>query len=113
MIDKVSVIFQEQKLEDIESLLAEEGVRSFTIYQVQGRGSQANLIDTHALNTRYQLDIFIGNSHTQSLVDTLLNTLCVSQEGNGVTSVIENVLLFDNNTKNQISNPSYNHKINV
>ncbi|MEH0675399.1 hypothetical protein H4F18_11580 [Vibrio scophthalmi] len=113
MIDKISVIFQEQKLEDIESILAEEGVRNFTIYQVQGRGSHANLIDTHALNTHYQLDVFIGHSHTQSLVGALLDTLCVSQEGNGVTSVIENVLLFDNNTKNQISNPSYNHKLDL
>lgn len=32
MIDKISVIFQDQKLEDIESVLAEEGVRNFTIY---------------------------------------------------------------------------------
>ncbi|MBE8571038.1 P-II family nitrogen regulator [Vibrio sp. OPT46] len=113
MIDKISVIFQVQKLGEIESILAKEGVRNFTVYQVQGRGNHSNLIDTHALNTHYQLDIFIGHSHTQSLVGALLDTLCVSQEGNGVTSVIENVLLFDNNTKNQISNPSYNHKNDV
>lgn len=36
MIDKISIIFQEQKLNDIESILAEEGVRNFTISQVQG-----------------------------------------------------------------------------
>ena len=40
-------------------------------------------------------------------------TVSVDLKGNGVTSVIENVLLFDNNTKNQISNPSYNHKLDV
>ncbi|USD59004.1 hypothetical protein J4N45_10725 [Vibrio sp. SCSIO 43140] len=113
MIDKISVILQEQKLEDIERILSEEGVRDFTIYQVQGRGSHANLIDTHALNTHYQLDIFIGHNHTQTLVGALLDTLCVSKEGNGVTSVIRNVLLFDNNRKNQISSPSYNHKLDV
>ncbi|TYA86435.1 hypothetical protein FXE25_02795 [Vibrio cholerae] len=113
MIDKISIIFQEQKLDDIESILAEEGVRNFTISQVQERGRHTNVIDTHALNTHYQLDVFIGHSHTQSLVGALLDTLCVSQEGNGATSVIENVLLFDNNMKKQISNPSYNHKLDV
>ena len=107
------IIFQDQKLDDIESILAEEGVRNFTISQVQERGRHTNVIDTHALNTHYQLDVFIGHSHTQSLVGALLDTLCVSQEGNGVTSVIENVLLFDNNMKKQISNPSYNHKLDV
>lgn len=78
MIDKISIIFQEQKLDDIESILAEEGVLNFTISQVQGRGRHTNVIDTHALNTHYQLDVFIGHSHTQSLVGALLDTLCVS-----------------------------------
>ena len=73
------IIFQEQKLDDIESILAEEGVRNFTISQVQERGRHTNVIDTHALNTHYQLDVFIGHSHTQSLVGALLDTLCVSQ----------------------------------
>jgi hypothetical protein len=66
------------------------------IYQVQGRGTHAYLID---------------HRHVQSLVGVLLDTLCVSQEGIGIISVIENVLLFDNNTKSQISNPSYNHRL--
>ena len=54
MIDKISVIFQVQKLGEIESILAKEGVRNFTVYQVQGRGNHSSLIDTHALNTHYQ-----------------------------------------------------------
>ncbi|GMM88820.1 hypothetical protein KI743_21590 [Vibrio sp. D420a] len=110
MIDKVSVIFQEHRLEEIESILMDEGVRKFTIYPVQGRGTQANLIDTHVLSSYYKLDVFIGQNYTGRLTEILLNTVSVSQEGNGVTSVERNVLVYDNNTKQQISLSSYNHK---
>ncbi|MBD1555727.1 hypothetical protein HC752_02100 [Vibrio sp. S9_S30] len=54
MTDKVSVIVQEKKL---DLLLMGEGIRNFTTYQVQGRGTQSDLTDTY-VETRITQEIF-------------------------------------------------------
>lgn len=108
MICKISALFQESQLIIVEDLLRSEGIKRFTVFQVQGRGEFANMIDNHYLSTYYQLDIYIGQHHVTHLIDRLLEELHLSGEDEGVISVVPVSQLFSVNTKMQINDPEYN-----
>ncbi|MCK6264498.1 hypothetical protein KP803_14550 [Vibrio sp. ZSDE26] len=109
MINKISAIFIEQLLVQIEDMLTNEGVRRFTVFKVQGRGEFANMIDSHSMNAYYQMDIYIGESKTNHIVEKLLNELHNVGEDEGIITVIPVKNLFNTNTKKEIKDSNYNH----
>jgi nitrogen regulatory protein PII len=109
MVKKVSAIFREQQMIQVEEVLALEGIRCFTTFRVQGRGEFASMIDNHYLSSFCQVDVYIGDNHASDLVDKLVETLHLTGEDEGIISVMPVQELININTKSVVTDPNYNY----
>ncbi|WP_375753452.1 P-II family nitrogen regulator [Vibrio sp. HN007] len=109
MINKVSAIFREQQLMQIEPMLSKEGVLRFTTFRIQGKGEFSRMIDHHYMESYCQLDIFIGDNYVQSIVEMLLEELNFTGENEGIISVIPVQCFFNANSHSSVPNLNFNN----
>ena len=85
---KVVAIFDEFRLEEVESKLIEHGVHGFTLHPVRGRGRYFDSFNKNHLIKHIQMEIYASEEQTSALCLLISGAAYSGAESEGLVSVV-------------------------
>ncbi|GAB1259680.1 P-II family nitrogen regulator [Teredinibacter haidensis] len=85
---KVVAIFDEFRLEEVESKLIEHGVHGFTLHPVRGRGRYFDSFNENHLIKHIQMEIYVSEEQSLDLSRLISETAYSGAESEGLVSVV-------------------------
>lgn len=87
-LKKVSAIFDELRLNDMEQALIQHGVTGFTVQKVKGRGCYFDSYNPERLIQHLQMDVYTNAEHADAIAQLIVATARVDTDSEGLVSVI-------------------------
>lgn len=84
---KVTAIFDELRLDDLERALTSHGVRGFTLSKVRGRGHYFNSFNDEQLVRHVQLDIYTSHALAEDIARLMVDALHVNTDSEGLVCI--------------------------
>lgn len=87
-LKKVTAIFDELRLQEVEDALLSHCVSGFTVHNVRGRGNYFDSYNEGRLISHLQLDIYTNEEYADEIARLIVSTAFVNADGEGLVSVI-------------------------
>jgi nitrogen regulatory protein P-II 1 len=108
-IKKVTAIFDELLLDNVEQALKSHGVTGFTIHPVKGRGYYANMYSNDGLVNHSQIEIYTNDRFAQKIAELIMLTVNTGADGQGLVAITSVDALFGINQQNVINEDEFNY----
>ena len=86
-INKITAIFDEYRLKDVEDVLLKHSVTGFTLYPVSGRGYYFDSYNKNHLVKHIKMEIYINADNVQDIAKLIVDTAHVNAQGEGLVSI--------------------------
>ena len=83
-IQKVTAIFDEFRLKDVEEALIRHGVKGFTLHPVRGRGEYFDSFNENHI----QMEIYARSEHANDIAQLIVETAHVNADSEGLVCII-------------------------
>ena len=100
---KVTAIIDRDVLEKVEEALEEIGVTGISVTYVKGFGQYANFFKSPPLVSHARIEIFVGESIVQYIVDTVIQTAYTGLQGDGIIAVLPVERLYRIREKKEVT----------
>tara|TARA_R110001583_G_scaffold1612_7_gene12724 strand:- start:4112 stop:4447 length:336 start_codon:yes stop_codon:yes gene_type:complete len=100
---KVTAIFDQLKLVDVENALSKNSHIGFTVHSVEGKGAYVNLYSKNALSSHIQMDIYTHNLSAHKVAKIIMQAACTHSEDEGLISITDIDELFWIHTQKAVS----------
>jgi len=103
---KVTAIFDQIKLIDVENALKAHSHIGFTVHSVEGKGKDAyvGLYDRNTLSLHIQMDIYTNQDCALQVAQIIIDAAHSNSEDEGLVVISDVDTLFWIHTKQQVSN---------
>jgi len=98
-LKKVTAIFDELKLSNIEDALCKHSITGYTIHHTKGRGVYADNYNKNHLSSHIQMDIYSSDKYASKVAKIIVNAAYTNTEGEGLVSITPVDELFWVHTK--------------
>jgi nitrogen regulatory protein P-II 1 len=88
-LKQIVAIIRPSRLESVESRLLRLGVAGITVTRTKGFGEYADfLVATEGTFPSVRIDIFIDETHTQHVVDAIIEAAHTGTPGDGIVAIL-------------------------
>jgi len=87
-IQKVTAIFDEFRLKDVEETLIRHGVKGFTLYPVRGRGEYFDSFNKNHLIKHIQMEIYARSEHANDIAQLIVETAHINADSEGLVCIV-------------------------
>lgn len=87
-ICKVSAIFSEFRLKEVEEALIEHGVNGFTLHPVRGRGRYFDSFNENHLLKHIQVEVYVREHKAGDIVRCIIEAAHVNTVSEGLVSIL-------------------------
>tara|TARA_R110001592_G_scaffold116060_2_gene317049 strand:- start:11931 stop:12272 length:342 start_codon:yes stop_codon:yes gene_type:complete len=88
-INKVTAIFDESCLKEVESALLQHGVKGFTLYPVRGRGYNFDSFNEKKhLIKHIQLEVYVKTDQAKAIAQVIVEAAHVNADSEGLVCII-------------------------
>ena len=98
---KVTAIFDQDKLDKVESALNAHALKSFTVHTVAGKGNYQDLYN-NTLSEHIQMDIYIHQARAIEVANIIIEAAHSGCEDEGMVSISDVDKLFWIHSKQQL-----------
>lgn len=106
-IKKVTAIFDELRLQEVENALQQHGITGFTIHKAQGRGAYVNNYNRNQLSSHIQMDIYTSQQLAKFVAKLIISAAHVNAEGEGLVSIAPIDELYWIHTKHAVNEAEF------
>ncbi|MEJ6078422.1 hypothetical protein MT391_07705 [Vibrio sp. 1-Bac 57] len=100
---KVTAIFDQIKLTEVENALKQHSNIGFTIHSVEGKGTYVDLYNINTLSTHIQMDIYTNQDCALQVAKIIIDAAHSNSEDEGLVVISDIDTLFSIHTKQQVS----------
>ena len=100
---KVTAIFDQLKLVDVENALKAHSKIGFTVHSVEGKGAYVDLYNRNALSSHIQMDIYTNQDCALRVAQIIIDAAHIDSEDEGVVSISDVDMLFWIHSQQQVS----------
>ena len=111
-LKKVSAIFDELRLRNVEIALIEHGVKGYTVCRAKGRGQYFDSFNDGHLTTHVQLDIYTNSDNAHAIAQLVLENAYSNCDNEGLVSIISVETLFWIHYQKQADPAEFNFREN-
>ncbi|GLQ30257.1 P-II family nitrogen regulator [Litoribrevibacter albus] len=86
-LKKVTAIFDELRLHDVETALLDLGVAGYTVYPVKGRGKYYDHFNEGRLVPHLQMDLYTNTENAETIAKLIMNTAHVNADSEGLVCI--------------------------
>lgn len=86
-LKKVTAIFDEFRLKDIEKELNNQGVIGYTVYHVKGRGKYHDNFNEDRLIPHIQMDLYTNDRNAEAIAKLIMTTAHVNADSEGLVCI--------------------------
>ncbi len=86
-LKKVTAIFDELCLSNVEQALEKHGVIGYTVYHVKGRGKYYDSYNKGRLIPHIQMDLYTHERHAEAIAQLIMSTTYVNAESEGLVCI--------------------------
>tara|TARA_B100001063_G_C16453865_1_gene399650 strand:+ start:81 stop:431 length:351 start_codon:yes stop_codon:yes gene_type:complete len=86
-INKITAIFDEFRLKDVEDALLKHKVTGFTLYPVSGRGHYFDTYNKSHLVKHIKMEIYASADQSQGIANLIVDTAYVNAQGEGLVCI--------------------------
>lgn len=87
-IKKISAIFDEFRLKDVEQSLIDHGIKGFTLQTVRGRGRYYDSFNETHLIKHIQMDVYVKAEQAKAIVDMIIDVANVNADSEGFVCIL-------------------------
>lgn len=87
-IQKVTAIFDEFRLKDLEEALIRHGVKGFTLHPVRGRGKYFDSFNENHLIKHIQMEIYARAEQAKGIAQLIMDVAHVNADSEGLICII-------------------------
>tara|TARA_R110002110_G_C13465503_1_gene719020 strand:+ start:4383 stop:4721 length:339 start_codon:yes stop_codon:yes gene_type:complete len=87
-INKITAIFDELRLEEVESTLIEHGVMGFTLHPVRGRGRYFDSFNDNHLIKHIQMEVYTRADQAKDIAQLIVKAAQVNAESEGLVCIV-------------------------
>ena len=87
-INKITAIFDEYRLKDVEDVLLKHSVTGFTLYPVSGRGYYFDSFNENHLIKHIQMEIYTKADHAKAIAQLIVDTAHVDADSEGLVCIV-------------------------
>lgn len=87
-IEKVTAIFDEFRLKDVEHALIRHGVKSFTLHPVRGRGQYFDSFNENHLIKHIQMEIYTRSELSRDIAQLIVAVAHANAASEGLVSIV-------------------------
>ncbi|PKH06164.1 P-II family nitrogen regulator [Moritella sp. Urea-trap-13] len=106
-IKKVTAIFDELRLQEVENALQQHGITGFTIHKAQGRGAYVDNYNRNQLSSHIQMDIYTNQKLAKFIAKLIIRVAHVNAEGEGLVSITPIEALYWIHTKHAVDEAEF------
>lgn len=88
IINKVTAIFDDLRLKEVESALKQHGVKGFTLLPVHGRGYYFDSFNENHLIKHIQMEIYTKADHAKAIAQLIVDTAHVDADSEGLVCIV-------------------------
>jgi nitrogen regulatory protein P-II 1 len=98
---KVTAIFRQSMLENVEKALQEHGIHGFSISSVRGCGEYTNFYTKDLTTSHSRIEIFVKMDKAQDIAETIMHAAHIGQPGDGIVAILPVEKLYHIRTKSE------------
>ncbi|MBD3653926.1 P-II family nitrogen regulator [Kangiella sp.] len=87
-IQKVTAIFDEFRLKDVEDALIKHGVRGFTLHPVRGRGRFFDSFNENHLIKHIQMEVYARSEQANDIAQVVVEAAHVNADSEGLVCIV-------------------------
>ncbi|MFA7556021.1 MAG: P-II family nitrogen regulator [Spongiibacteraceae bacterium] len=87
-INKVTAIFDEFRLKDVEVPLVRHGVSGFTLHPVRGRGQYFDSFNENHLIKHIQMEVYANADQAMDIAQLIVDVAHTNADSEGLVSVV-------------------------
>ena len=100
---KVTAIFDQIKLVDVENALKVHSHIGFTVHSVEGKGAYVDLYNRNVLSTHIQMDIYTNQNSALQVAQIIIDAAHSNTEDEGLVSISDVDMMFWIHSQQQVS----------
>ena len=93
-IQKVTAIFDEFRLKNVEDSLISHGVKGFTLHPVRGRGEYFDSFNENHLIKHIQMEIYTRSEQARDIAQLIVAAAYVNTDSEGLVCIVPVTDLF-------------------
>ncbi|MFT6984378.1 MAG: nitrogen regulatory protein P-II 1 [Psychromonas sp.] len=86
-LKKVTAIFNELKLNDVEDALRKHSITGYTIHKTEGRGHYVDTYNKNHLSPHIQMDIYTSEKYASKMANIIIDAAHANTEDEGLVSI--------------------------
>jgi len=111
-IRKVTAIFDEFRLKDVEASLIRHGVAGFTLHPVRGRGLYFDSFNENHLIKHIQMEVHVKAEQAKAIVENIIEAAHVNADSEGLVSIVPvNELLWIHDKRSVTAADFHYHEV--
>jgi nitrogen regulatory protein PII len=110
MLKKVTAIFDELKLEEVESALFRHGVKGMTVHKVRGRGEYFNSYSRNKLTAHILVEVYTTEHIAEKVAKVIMDAAHSNMDDEGLVSIIPVDDFYWIHTKRKIEEAEFNFR---
>lgn len=104
-ISKITAIFSEFRLTEVEETLVQHGIKGFTLHPVRGRGRYFDAFNENHLVKHIQIEVYSPEKHARDIAQLIVEAAHVNTDSEGLVSILPvNELLWIHDKRSVIDN---------
>lgn len=112
-IVKVSAIFDEFRLKDVEKALIHHGVSGFTLHSVRGRGRYFDSFNEGNLVKHIQMEVYINANEADAVAQVIIKAAYINADSEGLVSIVPvRDLYFIHDKRKVVDKDFHYHEVN-
>ncbi|MFT7054283.1 MAG: nitrogen regulatory protein P-II 1 [Psychromonas sp.] len=106
-LKKVTAIFVELRLSNVEEALRNHLITGYTIHKTEGRGAYVDTYNKNTLSPHIQMDIYTSDKCATNVAKIIINAAYTNTEDEGLVSITPVDELFWIHTKQAIQESEF------
>ena len=87
-INKITAIFDEMRLEEVEATLLRHGVNGYTLHPVRGRGRYFDSFNKNHLIKHIQMEVYTKAEQTKEITQLIVEAAQVNVDSEGLVCIV-------------------------
>ena len=87
-INKVTAIFDDFRLKDVEETLIQHGVKGFTLHPVRGRGRYFDSFNDNHLVKHIQMEVYSRDDQAKDIAQLIIDAAHVNTDSEGLVCIL-------------------------